>query len=36
MSMHEGAVQVRSWLTRQLPSDVAQSIEQLCGADDVR
>ena len=36
MSRQEGAVQVRSWLTRPLPSDVAQSIEQLCGADDVR
>jgi tRNA-splicing ligase RtcB (3'-phosphate/5'-hydroxy nucleic acid ligase) len=36
MSMQEGAVEVRSWLTRPLPSDVAQSIEQLCGADDVR
>jgi tRNA-splicing ligase RtcB (3'-phosphate/5'-hydroxy nucleic acid ligase) len=36
MNGQNAAAQVRSWLTRPLPSDVALSIERLCRADDVR
>lgn len=36
MNMPQAAVQVRSWLTKPMSSDVAQSIERLCRADDVR
>jgi tRNA-splicing ligase RtcB len=36
MNTQQSAAQVRSWLTKPLSSDVAQSIERLCRADDVR
>jgi tRNA-splicing ligase RtcB len=36
MNTQQEVVQVRSWLTKPLSSDVAQSIERLCRADDVR
>lgn len=36
MNTRQAVVQVRSWLTKPLSSDVAQSIERLCRADDVR
>jgi tRNA-splicing ligase RtcB (3'-phosphate/5'-hydroxy nucleic acid ligase) len=36
MNTQHAAARVRSWLTKPLSSDVAQSIERLCRADDVR
>jgi len=36
MKMQQAAARVRSWLIQPLSSDVAQSIERLCRADDVR
>ncbi|HEY1785940.1 MAG TPA: RtcB family protein [Pirellulales bacterium] len=36
MNLQPSAVQFRSWLTQPLAPDVAQSIERLCRADDVR
>ena len=36
MNTQQAVAQVRSWLTKPLSSDVAQSIERLCRADDVR
>lgn len=36
MSMQQAAAQLRSWLVQPFSSEVAQSIERLCHADDVR
>ncbi|HEX4142197.1 MAG TPA: RtcB family protein [Pirellulales bacterium] len=36
MNPQSDAVQVRTWLAGPLASDIAQSIERLCRADDVR
>jgi tRNA-splicing ligase RtcB len=36
MNMQQAPAEVRSWLIQPLPSDVAQSIDRLCRADDVR
>ena len=36
MKTHLNAAQVKTWLAEPLPPDVAQSLERLARADDVR